>query len=312
MSEPLQSRLYFSLLSADPPHVVMSRLQPRGSPALNRTHWRDKLPRTCAVVSARTGPLTVGSGGPVRYEVIVLHRPQKCVSYTGRTRYEGWTAMVPNRAPDGTLLDASGHPLPAGHPPVLLPVEVYEDLEFNDLDLGDFVREEVVAPIQHRDHDEVWNLLTHGPGMSVSMSSDFVAPRRNRPSVKVVISPDPTGVWADKWGTRIVNVCSETVHLREKVLDEIVDVVFGFVEGRFTIKNVSSDGLVFVDLSDVLVDCSGVRNGEPSRFDCLSEYLSDDDREDLARRLMANYKIMCSVVDGSNGGLLISRLGHPS
>lgn len=307
MAQPSHSLLRFVLKSNDPPPVVLSRFHPRGRPAVNRTRWLGKEPRTCAVAAVKSGPLTVDSQGLVQYEIVVSHKPRGCITYTGGTQYDGWTAMVPNRAADGTLLDVDGNPLPDGQSPVLLPVEVYEDMEFNDIGFGEFVGEEVVAPIQHCTAEEVMASLTKGPRMAISVSTDFVAPRRTRPSIKVVVSPNPTGVGADKWGTRIVNVCSESTHLREKVADEIAQAVCGFIEGRFSIKTLCGDGVVFVDLSDVLVDCTDAQNGQESRFDCLSEYLSDSDRENLAKRLMAMYEIAVSVVDGPKGGLLIRR-----
>lgn len=310
MTEPSPSLLRFTLTSSDSPQAVLSRFHPRGSPAVNRTRWHGKEPRTCAVVNVKAGPLTPESPGPVKYEIVVSHKPRGCVTYTGGTQYRGWTAMVPNRSQDGTLLDAAGAPLLDGQPPVLLPVEVYDDMEFNDLYFGDFIGEEAVPAIAHRTEQDVWALLMASPNMAVSMSSDFVAPRRSRPYVKVVISQSATGVGTDNWGTRIVNVCCESMHLREKVADELFDVVCGFIEGRFSIKNLCGNNEVFVDLSDVVVDCSLAATGQEPQFDCLNAYLSDSDREDMAKRLMAIYDVVVSVVDGPKGGLLIHRRGR--
>ena len=50
------------------------------------------------------------------YDVEVSYRPKGCITFTGGTKYDGWTAVVLNRAPDGTLLDDQGNPLPEGHP----------------------------------------------------------------------------------------------------------------------------------------------------------------------------------------------------
>src|SRR5690349_13433233 len=122
---PKQSVLRFVLRSAEHPMEIMSRFHPQGKMVLNGTEWRSKEPRSCAVTTVKGRPHTAGSPEPVVYDVEMAYRPKGCITYSGATKYDGWTAVVLNRAPDGTLLDEQGNPLPEGHPPVYRQVEVF-------------------------------------------------------------------------------------------------------------------------------------------------------------------------------------------
>lgn len=132
-----------------------------------------------------------------------------------------------------------------------------------------------------------------------------MAPRRSRPLVKIILSDGPSGTSTDGFGTRIVNVNRITPHLQQVLLNELTELVSGFIEGRYSIKNSSTEDFVFAELDDVLVDCTPNREGKESRFNCLSEYMPDTFLEDLARRLMATYEVDISIVDGPKGGLLL-------
>src|SRR5688572_6432360 len=141
--------LRFVLQSMGNPMGVMSRFHPQGKTVLNRTEWRGKEPRSCAVTSLRGRPYKAGSKDPQVWDVEVAYRPKGTITFVGNTKYDGWTAMILDRAKDGTLLDGHGKPLPDGQPPVYLPYEMYEDVEFNDIDFGEFVEEVDVGGIKH-------------------------------------------------------------------------------------------------------------------------------------------------------------------
>jgi len=97
--------------------------------------------RSCGVVSIKGRPHPAGSPEAAVFDIEVAYRPKGCITYTGGTKYDGWTALMLDRARDGTLLDGQGKPLADGHPPVYRPVELFEDMDFNDVDFGEFVGE---------------------------------------------------------------------------------------------------------------------------------------------------------------------------
>ena len=135
---PKQTVLRF-VLEAVNPMEVFARFRPDGRFVLNRTTWRGKEPRSCAVTSIHSRPLPFGGGGPAHlFDLAVTYRPKGTITFTGVTRYDGWTAMMLDRAQDGTLLDGKGGQLPPDQPPVYLPFEMYPDAEFNELDFGEF------------------------------------------------------------------------------------------------------------------------------------------------------------------------------
>lgn len=147
--------------------------------------------------------------------------------------------------------------------------------------------------------------IHESPRFSASITSRFIAPRRQRPLVKIVLSNAPSGSSTDGFGTRIVNVNNFTPHLKQVILDELTELVSGFIEGRYSIKNMSNDKIIFVELDDTIVDCTPNEQGKPSRFDCLGEYVPETSLEDLAKRLMATYEVVVSIVDGPTVGLLL-------
>jgi hypothetical protein len=96
-------------------------------------------------------------------------------------------------------------------------------------------------------------------------------PRRHRPLVKIVLSNNLSGTVTDGSGTLIVTVNNSTPQLPQVIRDHVTELVNGFVEGRYSIKNMSTDEFVFTELNDVLVDCTPNEEGRQSRFDCLGE-----------------------------------------
>ena len=220
------------------------------------------------------------------------------------SRYEGWTAMLVDRANDGTLLDGHGSPLPEGRPPIFVPIEVYGDVDFNEIDFGEFQGEFEVGGIQRFSFEQVMDQLKNSKQLSSSIRSPFSAPRRHRPLVKITLSNSPSCTRLDGFGTRIVNISTFTPHLQRVLQDELTELVSGFVEGRYSVKNVSTEDVVFAELDDVLVDCTPNDDGKESRFNCLREYVSDHFLEDLAMQLIATYEVDVAVVEWPKGGLL--------
>jgi hypothetical protein len=150
--------------------------------------------------------------------------------------------------------------------------------------------------------------ISNSERFSMSLNSTFVAPKRHRPPVKIVLSNNPSGTAVDGFGTLIVNVDNSTPQLRQVVLDHVTELVTGFVEGRYSVKNMSNGEFVFAELDDVLVDCTPNEEGKGTRFNCLGEYLPDSYLDELALRLVATYEVNVSVVDGPKFGLLLRRV----
>lgn len=311
MSSMKPSVLRFTLTSTENPMEVMARFFPRGTTLLNRTEWRGKEPRSCGLTNVKMRPSSAGSDKPKVFDVEVTYRPKGCITFVGPTKYDGWTAMMLDRKPDGTLLDGHGNPLPEGQPPVYLPFEVHGDIEFNEIDFGEFLGEFDIEGVPHVALDEVLRKIQESPRFSTSIKSSFMAPRRHRPLVMLVLSNAPSGTATDGFGTRIINVNNFTPHLQQVILDELTELVSGFIEGRYSIKNMSNGELVLVELNDSLVDCTPNEEGKESRFNCLREYVPDAFFEDLAKRLMATYEIEVSIVDGPDAGLLLRSINPP-
>jgi hypothetical protein len=117
-----------------------------------------------------------------------------------------------------------------------------------------------------------------------------------------------SGTRTDGFGTMIVNVNNSTPQLRQVLLDQVTELMAGFVEGRYSVKNMSNDEFVFAELNDVLVDCTPNEEGKGSRFNCLGEYLPDSYLDELAMRLASTYEVDVSVVEGPRIGLLLRRV----
>src|SRR5690349_7532062 len=82
----------------DPPKFYDGRI------ILNRTTWRGKEPRTCAVSNYHVSYIA-GAKPPVDCIIEVLYRPPGFISYIGETKFDGWRRVQVKRAPDGTYLD---------------------------------------------------------------------------------------------------------------------------------------------------------------------------------------------------------------
>jgi hypothetical protein len=286
----------------------MSRFLPHGKVVLNRLEWRGKEPRSCGVLSVKSRSHAGAGADRAVLDIEVAYRPKGCITYTGGTRYDGWTALELDRARDGTLLDGQGKPLPEGQPPIFRRVEVFEDVDFNEIEFGEFVGEFDAEGIKHVSFEYVMEQLKNSGQFSMSINSTFVAPSRHRPLVKIVLSNNPSGTTMDGFGARIVNVNNSTPQLRQVLLDHVTDLVNGFVEGRYSVKNMSNGEFVFAELDDVVVDCTSNEEGKGSRFNCLREYMPDSYLDELAMRLVATYEIDVSVIDGPRIGRLLRRV----
>jgi hypothetical protein len=251
---------------------------------------------------------SAGTAEPKIADIEVTYRPKGCVVFVGETRYDGWTAEVLDKRPDGALLDGKGGPLPDGQPPVYLRFEVYQDADFNEINFGEFVDERQIEPVKRLHFHDVFRSFTESGRFSVSVESKFVASRRVRPLVKIFLSENPSGTGADHITTRIVNINSLTPHLENAVYDEVLNALVGFIEGRYSIKNISNDESVLVQIADCFVDYTTNKDGAGPRFNSLAKYLPESRFDDLAMRLMAIFAIDVSVVDGPEGGLLVRKV----
>ena len=95
-------------------HEAFDRFFPKGQYVLNRTEWRGKEARSCAIthLGGISSSMTEGEKGTaVLLDLEVTCRPKGWITYTSNTRYDGWTAMMLDRKQDGTLLDGHGNPL---------------------------------------------------------------------------------------------------------------------------------------------------------------------------------------------------------
>src|SRR5262249_9402659 len=147
---------------------------------------RGKEPRSCGITSVRGRPHAGGSPEPIVFDIEVSYRPKGCITYTGGTKYDGWTALMLDRAQDGTLLDGQGKPLVEGHPPVYRRVEVFDGVDFNEIDFGEFIGEFEVEGVKHVSFEHVIEQMENSGRFTMSVDSKFVAPRRHRPHVKIV------------------------------------------------------------------------------------------------------------------------------
>ena len=266
---------------------IMQRFMPNGQFVLNRTEWMGKAPRSCAVTALRTHSQATNKPGVVAWGIEVTYRPKGYISYTGNTRYDGWTAMMLDRSSD---------------PPRYLPREVYDDIEFSDLDFGKFVGEYDLEGVKHVTADEVLKEVME----STSIHGFFIAPHRSRPYKKIRLSSQPTGEVGDG-RIHILNINNSTPNLEQVVMDALTKLMCEFIEGKALLTNVGNDDLTFVKLSDALVDCAPNEDGLDSLFDILHLQTPSGFLEDLAKRLRALYLIDVDVVDGEKGGLVLRR-----
>ena len=284
----MSKRLCFVLKSSEGMFKVMARFNPNGKSVLNRTEWMGKEPRSCAVTLVKSRPHSAGDKSPATFDIEVSYRPKGYISYNGNVRYDGWTLMVLDQEAD---------------PPAYVPHEVYEDIEFNDLDFGEFDGEFDVQAVEHLTVDAAMKEIME----SSSVQGSFIAPHRSRPLKKIVLSSNPTGVQRDGFGTLISNINNKTPNLEQFLMEEIGNLMCEFIEGRVMIDCMENDNLTFVEISKSLVDCAPNEDGLDSFFDILHLHTPTDFLEDLAKRLMSVYAIQVAVVDGEKGGLMLRR-----
>lgn len=240
------------------------------------------------------------------YIIDVEYRPKGYVNYVGDTKYDGWTAMMLDRKQDGTLLDGQGNALLAGNEPVYLPFEVYNDIDFRNLDFGSLVSESELVRVAIKNYDDIFEEIMDSEQFSTSLSSAFLAPRRQRQMVKIVLSEEASSVRSDKWGTRLSVLNINTPHIDQVIEEYLYECLRGVFEGRYSMKSVSGrNSKTFIDLNDVLVGCTPNFSGEESRFKILREYLSIDQIEELALKLMSNYAVNIEIVRGDEFGFFV-------
>lgn len=282
---------------------VHERYFRNGKRLLNSTAWRGKEPRSCGVTRVSARPHTPGE--PTTIDVEVTYRPKGYISWLGQTRYDGWDLAPLDQKADGTLLDGNGQPLKDGDPPVYLSYEVYEDTDFNAIEFGNFISEGDMDAMPRTTAEEVFAEVMKAGKFSISMESTFTAPRRSRPNKKIILSNAPTGEGVARFGTLIQNINLSTPNLEQVLMDEMSKLMYDYIEGRISLKTVSSDTTAFVQLSDALVDCEPNELGMDSWFDVLQMYTPIGFLEELGKRLQSMYAVDVSIVEGKEGGIVL-------
>ncbi|QDT53017.1 hypothetical protein Pan44_10320 [Caulifigura coniformis] len=302
----------FELTTRDHPRELWQRLMPQGKTALNRTAWRGKEARSCGIVGVSIRSHSSESQKPRIADVTVAYRPQGYINFVGGTRYDGWTALVPDQ-PSGGLLGGEQKPVDAGREALTRRYEVYGDTEFNAIDFGELVEEVPVRDETFADYETVTSQLLSGEAaFEISMSTTFLAHRRHRPAVKIVIGSSRGGVRVDGFGTRLTFIESHTDRLEEQLLDEVTELVSGLMEGRYSMNNIRCGDSILVDLSSLVVDQRPLASGLQPSFACLDQFASKEWLLDLTKRLRATYAVDVTPVIGTKLGLLLRQEGTNS
>lgn len=283
---------------------IESHFRPHNQTLLNRTRWRGKEPRSCAVTSFKPR-LQSSSDGPVSVDIEVTHRPQGDISYHDTTKFDGWTELVLNRSPDGILLDRNGQPLKDGDRPVEIPHEVFEDVEFNDLDFGELVQELDIQEVKFVTLDEVIDEITSSGLWNVQSCGEIVAPHRKRSFKRIVLSNSPTEQSVNEFGIQTLNINTSTPHLEHVLMEQIFQLIREFLEGTLSLKNYGNKEVTYVEFADSVVHCEPNDHRFSSWMDTLHWYTPQSFLEDLAKRLMAVFSIEVAVIDGKKGGLVL-------
>lgn len=305
----MSKKLRFELTAIANPQILSTlhqRFRSKGRIALNSTEWRGKEPRSCAVTDVRMPPTSLGQ--PARIDIEVTCRSKGDISYAGHTKYEGWTAMMLDRALDGTLLDGKGQPLKDGDPPVYLPVEVVPDIEFNGIDFGTFIDETDIDGVKRVTAEVILQEIVSSGHANISVRSTFIVPHRSRPQVKVTISNRPSGTAVDGFGTRIINVNEATPHLEHALMTAVTTLVSDYLEGKVSMMNSESRDVTFIELSEVLVDQRPNQIGEDSWFNILHWYTPVGFLHGLAQQVESIYAVNVAVVEGKRCGLVVRRI----
>ena len=143
-------------------------------------------------------------------------------------------------------------------------------------------------------------------GINSSVNADFMAQKRQRPTTKIVLWNHPSREGPGQFGDRLIHICMNTPHLKGVIEETVEQMLIDFVEGRISLVTISDGERYLVTLNDAIVDCTPNDQGKDSRFDVFNEYVSANFLEEVAMRLMTNYKLHATVVDGKNPGLLLS------
>ncbi len=206
-----------------------------------------------------------------------------------------------NRSPEGTLLDREGNPLADGEQPILLPYEVYDDIEFNNLEFGMLIEEIPFDQDEDVAFGDVMRRIEQSGQFRMGAATPVSVLHRSRPRVMILISDNPTGQMRGGFGELIQNINSETPHLQQAVAEVVLNFVRGFLEGRYDMTVLQGDDIFMLDLTKLLVDA----RGKESRFECLLEFLPQGFLNELARRIASRYMLQARVVTGDSFGLLL-------
>lgn len=297
--------LHFRLTTTDSPFETFDKLRPSRKQLLNSTTWMGKEPRSCAItqVSNKGG---ANKNNETIWNIEVTYRPKGFISFVGDTKYDAWTALILDQTDEGVLLDGKGEPLGEGQPPVYIRGDVYGDIDFNALNLGDFVEEVDGKGVKHISHEELESLRKKSRRTSVSENPTFMAARRHRPSTKIILTNAPSQV-INGSGELTFNISNSTPQIELVLQSKLTEVVFGFLEGRYGIKTMTIEQGALLMLSDSLVDCTPNEHGQEAWFDVLNSYVPMTFWDELAKRVEANFNVEVQVVDGENGGLFFKK-----
>ena len=280
---------------------VMRTYHPKGSPPLNRNEWNGMPARSCSIQRVSLGAATEG-----KLQIEIEYRPKDWVSFVGDTKYVGWTAYMLNRSPEGVLLDSDGNPLADGEQPVLLPYDVYDDIDFNNLEFGMLIEEIPCDQDEDVAFDDIVRRIERSGHFKMGAATPVSVLHRYRPSVMILISDNPTGQIRGGFGELIQNINSETPHLKQAVAEVVLTLVRGYLEGRYDMSVLQGADVFMLDLSKLLVDA----RGKESRFECLLEFLPQGFLNELARRIASRYMLQARVVTGNSFGLLLEFEEH--
>jgi hypothetical protein len=215
--------------------------------------------------------------------------------------------MMLDRMKDGTLLDGHGNPLPQGGQPVYLPYELYSDVDFNEMNFGEFVGEFETRGVGRITYNDFMQQV-HKWTRSSSSDSSCVVARRQRPMVRLALTDVPLGTSTGA-GTRVIIVKKDVQNLEQLLLDNLMEVMSGFFEGRYSLPILSNDDVAFVQLSKAVIELK--QGTEPGRldtlFDVFPSYVSVAMLEELAKRLISVYEVDLTIVEGRESGFIVTK-----
>lgn len=282
---------------------VYERLMPRRETLLNSTSWRGLQPRTCGV----TGIRQVGSPGEV--VVTVEYRPPGCITYVGSTRYDGWTPMLRNQTRDGCLLSEDGTPLPDdGRPPVHVRPEVYPEVDFNEIDFGEYVNEvddDTVTAITSSD----WMSRLASVQRQVSFGpSNVMFPRRCRREGRVLVV-EGTGVRRNRYAhLEVITVGVDTPYVEVALQDAVTELVLDVLGGKLSLRQDTVDGQMFLDLCTIMQDHTCLDAEGAPDYTVYARYVPGSYPFELAARLVEEFPVKVQVVVGQRPGLVIAAI----